>query len=130
MTFQLDLNFGGFDQPNHAGVFVDCEVIRMPSVKRTIKAEIRVAFTAAGFAWGSSAFMEMQGYAGMPNVCDIPAGRVVPSKAEAIAKACDDICRHCHKVGTKGAAVILKWAEEMRSSPVMSTPPNTQGGTE
>jgi len=117
MSYQLDLNFGGYDQPNHAGVFTNCEVISMPSAKRSIRAEIRVAFTAAGFCWGSSAFMEMQGHASMPNVCDIPAGRVVSSKAEAIAKACDDIQRHVGKLETKGAKAIMAWARQLRGTP-------------
>lgn len=130
MTFQLDLNFANYDEPNPSGVFADCEVIAMPKAKNRITAEIRVAFTSAGFAWGSSALMETQGYGGMPNICDIPAGLVVPTRAQAIAKACNDIYRHCHKVGTKGASMILKWAEEIRHANVSATPGQAQGGGE
>ena len=53
MTAQLSLDLFGYDQPNENGVFWDCERIKMPSRRWQIAAEIRVAFTAAGWLWGS-----------------------------------------------------------------------------
>jgi hypothetical protein len=115
-NFQLDLDFAGYDQPNACGVYADCERIVMPR-KGIVRAELRVAFTAAGFCWGSSAMLEQEGYAGMPNVSDIRAERVVATKADAIDRACDEVRRHVGRVQTKGARCVLDWVESVRNSP-------------
>jgi len=113
---QLGLNFEGYDEPAKNGVYTDGEILKMPPGKSRGSAEIRLAFTAAGFLWASSAMMETQGYGSLPNVCDVKKGRVTPSRGEAIKKACDEIQRQCGTVKTKAAAAILAWVNELREA--------------
>lgn len=115
MTQQLDLDFAGYDQPNKFGVFVDAELIVMPRQKSNIRAELRIAFTAMGFCWGASAMLEQEGWGRMPNACDIPAGRVVTTRSEAINHACADMLRRVEKVETKGAKTVMAWVESIGS---------------
>lgn len=115
---QLDLDLFGYDQPNENGVFCDCERIKMPSKKWQIAAEIRVAFTAAGWLWGSSSMLEMQGHGCSPNVCNIDHGRVATSRIQAMKQACADIIRQVQGAETAGAKAVQLWAESiMKDAP-------------
>lgn len=113
LSQQLSLDLFGYDQPNENGVFCDCERIKMPSKKWQIAADIRVAFTAAGWLWGSSSMLEMQGHGSSPNVCDIDHGRVAPCRIQAMKQACADIIRQVRGAETAGAKAVQQWAESM-----------------
>ena len=113
MTAQLSLDLFGYDQPNENGVFWDCERIKMPSRRWQIAAEIRVAFTAAGWLWGSSSMLEMQGHGSSPNVCDIEHGRVASSRGQAIKQACADIIQQVRGAETAGAKAVRQWIESI-----------------
>ncbi|MES2910595.1 MAG: hypothetical protein V4718_04355 [Pseudomonadota bacterium] len=116
MSHQLYLGFEAYHQPNDAGVFADCEVIEMPPLKNRCTAEVCIAFTPAGYCWGSAAMLEIEGYGGMPNQCDIPAGRVVATREAAIAKACEDVLSHVEKKETPAARAITAWAKQLRGA--------------
>jgi hypothetical protein len=111
MSAQLNLNFGGYDVPNANGVYADCERIVMPSKKANFRAEVRVAYTEAGFCWGSSGMVELHGFGGMPNVCDIDSGRVVPLRQQAIAKGAAEVYRHFRAGATAGERAVLAWVK-------------------
>lgn len=113
LSQQLSLDLFGYDQPNENGVFCDCDRIKMPSRKWQIAAEIRVAFTAAGWLWGSSSMLESQGHGCLPNVWDIEHGRVVPSRMQAMKQACADIIRQVRGAETAGAKAVQQWAESI-----------------
>lgn len=116
MSAQLDLNFAGYDQPNKHGVYVDCERLEMPRSKVRAKAEVRIAYTAKGFSWGVSAEMETEGMGGLPSLNGIAHGQVVPSRDEAIQKACEQILRFCSKTKSKASAAILLWLNGIRGA--------------
>lgn len=119
MKKQLNLNFAGYDETNDCGVYCDCEALKMPRLKINARAEIRIAFTSAGYLWGCSAMMETQGFGGYPSESDVKFGRYTGSRADAIQMACDDIYRHCHSIKTASANAILKWVEDTRSQAIV-----------
>lgn len=113
---QLTLNFAGYDTPNKNGVYVDCERLAMPPSKSRAAAEIRIAYTAEGWLWGESVEIETEGFGGLPSDGCTAYRRAVPTRTEAVGKACATIRRFCSKKKSKSAAAILVWLDLIKEA--------------
>lgn len=119
---QFELKFDDYDEPNKHGVFADCEAISLTVGKKSSAnhraasiAEIRVAFTSLGFAWGISLIMSNGGVSYLPNQVDVVSQRVTDSRISAIQNAAKEIQSVLERDFAKDklAPMVRNWLTEV-----------------
>ena len=116
---QLELNLDNYDATNNAGVYIDCEAIRLESAAKGWRgvpiAEIRVANTPHGYDWGVSLHLSNSGFCYMPNEKHITCRSFASSRADAIKRAAQEILRRITGDVTfssdKNAATVRSWID-------------------
>jgi hypothetical protein len=119
---QFELKFEDYDEPNKHGVFADCEAILLTTGKKSNSnhraasiAEIRVAFTSLGFAWGISLAMTTGGVGYLPNQFHVTSKRVAESRISAIQSAAKEIQSVLDRDFSKDklAPMVRNWLAEV-----------------